>query len=212
MNVLMLQQPAIERHQQLMRSVITLSKRGHLIAIRTVTPDDEEDLVRFLHSLSSQSVYLRYGSPQLSVQEAAVRQEAQRLVQRKGRHTVMIAQSEAGSEHPIVAVAELMRNVNQSAVAEIALVVADAYQRAGIGQLLAAQIVADAVQHGVTTLRATALAENTAIRRFIAGFGIPYRSAIHQGELTIEIDVHQEALRPARRGHHRIAAQMVVCI
>ena len=74
-------------------------------------------------------------------------------------------------------------------MAEIALVVADAYQREGIGSALCAYLVAAARRQGLAALRATALAENAAVRRMVARSGAPYTAETRQGMTTIQIDL-----------------------
>jgi hypothetical protein len=72
-------------------------------------------------------------------------------------------------------------------------VVADDYQREGVGGALCAQIVAGARHEGVTTIRATALAENFAVRRLFAGSGAPYTAWLEQGVVTFEAAIVDKA-------------------
>ncbi|MDQ2998646.1 MAG: GNAT family N-acetyltransferase [Chloroflexota bacterium] len=81
------------------------------------------------------------------------------------------------------------RDASSPTVAEIALVVADAHQRAGIGSALCAYLVAAARRQGLAALRAMALAENVAVRRMVARSGATYTTETRQGMTTIQIDL-----------------------
>jgi acetyltransferase len=89
----------------------------------------------------------------------------------------------------IIGVAELARDPGSASDAELALIVADAYQREGIGSALCSYLVAAARRRGLTGLRAMALAENTAVRRMVARSGAPYTAETRQGMTTIQIDL-----------------------
>ena len=94
--------------------------------------------------------------------------------------------------------AELVRDTSSTAGAEIALVVADAYQRQGIGSALCAYLLAAARRHGVAALHATALAENTAVRRMVAQSAAPYSAETRQGMTTIQIDLRNSVTSMVR--------------
>jgi GNAT superfamily N-acetyltransferase len=116
--------------------------------------------------------------------------EATRLAEADGTgQLVAVAMTRAqGVEHAL-GVAELVRDSSRPEVAEFAVVVADAYQREGIGSALCAYLVAAARRHGVTTLRVMALAENTAVRRIVARSEAPYTIETRQGMTTMQIDL-----------------------
>lgn len=57
--------------------------------------------------------------------------------------------------------------VRSGKAAEIALVVADAHQRSGIGTALADALIADAVAHGVTRIEVYSAAGNEAVARMV---------------------------------------------
>ena len=166
------------------------STRGHLIATRHVAPSDSGLLTELLSGLSAQSLFLRYCMPMPRMAPEMVAREVARLGQPQStQQLTIVALAEVGGVEQAIAVAELVRDTSSPAVAEIALVVADAYQRQGIGSALCAYLLAAARRQGVAALRAMALAENTAVRRMVARSGAPYSAETRQGMTTIQIDL-----------------------
>ena len=166
------------------------STRGHLIANRPVAPNDTGRIAELLAGLSAQSLFLRYCMPMPRMAPETVAREAARLGQAHStQQLTVVALACVGGVEQVIAVAELARDAASPAVAEIALVVADAYQREGIGSALCAYLVAAARRQGLAALRAKALAENTAVRRMVARSGAPYTAETRQGMTTIQIDL-----------------------
>lgn len=161
------------------------SRRGRPIRIRRVAPGDAEALTSMLGGLSVRTVALRYLTPgALHVDQA--RREAERLARDDDGQIVLVAQAEGGGS-PIVAVAELVRERGEPAVAESAIVVADDYQGEGIGRRVAEQLADEAAGADIRRVRATMLAANTPVRRLIESLGRPYTSSHWRGEIQVEI-------------------------
>jgi acetyltransferase len=174
-----------------------LSARGRLVANRLVVPGDTGMIAALLAGLSARSLFLRYCMPMPHMAPKSAAREAARLGQiHPGRQLTAVALACVQGVEQIIAVAELVCDAGSPDVAEVALVVADAYQREGIGSALCAYLVALARRHGLAALRAIALAENTAIRRMVARSGAPYTAETRQGMTTIQIDL---------RSAHRLA-------
>ena len=166
------------------------STRGHLIATRPVAPSDSGLIAELLAGLSAQSLFLRYCMPMPRMAPEMMAREAARLGQTHStRQLTVVALACVGGVEQVIAVAELARDSGSPAVAEIALVVADAYQREGIGSALCAYLIAAARRQGLAALHAMALAENAAVRRMVARSGAPYTAETRQGMTTIQIDL-----------------------
>jgi acetyltransferase len=165
------------------------SARGQLIATRPAALSDLGMIADLLAGLSAQSLFLRYCMPIPRMGPEMVARETARLGQRSGQQFTIVALAEIGGVERAIGVAELVRDATNPAVAEIALVVADAYQRAGIGSALCNCLVAAARQQGLAGLRALALAENTGVRRMLAHIGAPRTAEIRQGMLTVQFDL-----------------------
>jgi GNAT superfamily N-acetyltransferase len=165
------------------------STRGHLITTRPASPSDSGRIADLLAGLSAQSLFLRYCMPMPRMAPEMVTREVARLGQRSTQQLTVVALAQVGGLEQVIAVAELARDVGSPPVAEIALVVADAYQRQGIGSALCAYLLAAARRRGLDGLHAMALAENVAVRRMIARSGAPYTAETRQGVTTIQIDL-----------------------
>jgi len=164
------------------------SKHGHLITTRLAAVGDFGMIAELLAGLSAQSLFLRYCMPMPRMAPEMVAREAARLMQRSAQQLTVVASAEVDGVEQVIGVAELARDAANPA-AEIALVVADAYQRAGIGSALIVYLVAAARRQGLSALHATALAENMGVRRMIARIGAPYTTETRQGMTTIQIDL-----------------------
>jgi len=174
------------------------STRGDLIATRPVAPSDAGMIATLLAGLSAQALFLRYWMPMPRMAPETVARETARLGQPQStQQFTVVALACVGGVERVIAVAELARDASSPAIAEIALVVADAYQRAGIGSALCAYLVAAARRQGLSTLHAMALVENVAVRRMVARIGVPYKAETRQGMTTIQLDLRNVAERGA---------------
>src|SRR3954451_23560903 len=103
------------------------STLGRLIATRHVAPSDSGLLTELLSGLSAQSLFLRYCMPMPRMAPEMVVREVARLGQPQSTQQLsIVALAEVGGVEQAIAVAELVRDASSPAVAEIALVVADA--------------------------------------------------------------------------------------
>lgn len=172
------------------QSTLFRSQRGQMIVTRLVAPGDTALIADLLSGLSARSLFLRYCTPMPRMAPETVEREAVRLAKvDSGRQLAAVALVRKQGVERAIAVAELVRDGSSPGVAELGVVVADAYQREGIGSALCAYLGAAASRHGITTVRAMALAENTAVRRMISKSGIPYTAETRFGMTTIELDL-----------------------
>jgi GNAT superfamily N-acetyltransferase len=102
----------------------------------------------------------------------------------QGRHEAVIAETDEG----IVAVARYVRDAPASDSAEAAIVVADSWQRAGIGRTLMQELMTAASQAGIRHFRATMLPESGPIRQFVTALAPTARGRIVDGKLVVIID------------------------
>jgi acetyltransferase len=169
------------------------SRRGQLIVARPAAPGDAGMLAALLAGLSQQTLFLRYCMPMPRMAPEMVAREAARLGQpRSAQHLTVVALANTAGVQQLIGVGELARDASSPAVAEIALVVADAYQRAGIGSALCDYLVAAARRQGLAALRAEALSENVAVRRMVARSGAPYTTETRQGMTSIQIELRSD--------------------
>jgi acetyltransferase len=140
-------------------------KNGVDVTIRPIRPEDEPAMVKFHTLLSDETVYLRY----FHMAKLDTRVAHERLVRKcfidYDREMALVAElPDASADVPaIIAVGRLSR-LPLSGEAELAVVVADAYQHQGLGAELIAQLVKIARAEGVKRIVAEFQSENSAIR------------------------------------------------
>jgi RimJ/RimL family protein N-acetyltransferase len=94
----------------------------------------------------------------------------------------------------IVAVARFDRLAPGADAAEVAFVVADAWQQHGLATDLLHRLVASARALGITRLVADTLASNRPMQAVFRHAGLPCTTALEQGVVHITIEVAQPAL------------------
>jgi acetyltransferase len=112
---------------------------GRKLLIRPIRPEDEPLLKTFHESLSAQSVYSRYAQA-LSLNQRTVHERLARLCFIDyDRQIALVAIDEQQTDPRIIGVSRLIK-LHGSGNAEFAVIIADAYQRLGLGSQLMAQL------------------------------------------------------------------------
>ena len=89
----------------------------------------------------------------------------------------------------IVAVARFIRLHHGAATAEVAFVVADPWQRKGLGGALFARLAARAKEVGVKRFVADTLSSNRGMRAVFRQAGLAYRESVRHGVVQVTIDL-----------------------
>ncbi len=156
---------------------------GATTHVRSVRPSDERALRAALRELSAHSRYQRFLGPVTELSDSLWRY----LCDVDGRdHVALIALS--ADESHAVGVARFVRQSTRPSVAEVAVTVADAWQRRGLGSLLVALLVESARRARIDSFVAYALPNNMGIRRLLARYG-PIRVSAAGGEETIVVQL-----------------------
>jgi acetyltransferase len=163
-----------------------LAADGTAVRIRPQRPDDLEREVRFVEGLSEQTLYLRlqYSSRNVS------RQDVARLLDLDYRDRMAIA-ALAGTpqDESIIGVSRYAR-IDDTDLAECAIVVTDAWQGRGVGTELMRTLAVAARRNGIRTLVGTSLAENQRIHAWARRFGFDARTEPNSGgEVRITVDL-----------------------
>ncbi|MCG8349073.1 MAG: GNAT family N-acetyltransferase [Chloroflexales bacterium] len=162
------------------------SQRANILTARPIREHDYTLLNEMLRQLSTATWYKRFLMPVPVISEELAQREAKRLALGANHlRTVLLATTCVQGREHVVAIAELVRESSVAAIAEMALLVVDSYQREGIGSALALQLVKLAIQYGVTTLRIVTLAHNEAVRRLVRNLQTPYTMEYSGGSLVI---------------------------
>lgn len=150
--------------------------------IRMLTPDDRAALAALPARVSADTSYARFHG----VVRVLTPQTLDRLLDlEQGRHEAVIAEADEG----IVAVARYVRDTPTSAEAEVAIVVADAWQRTGIGRKLMRELMTTAGQAGISRFRGSMLPESASVRQFIAALAPTAPERFIDGKLVVTIDL-----------------------
>jgi acetyltransferase len=165
---------------------------GTGLRVRPIRPEDEPRLARFHAGLSDRSVYQRYFRP-IPLAQRVRHARLSRLCFADFRTEIpLVVVRGAGSpDEEILAVGRLHRDPGRPE-AEFALVVADAWQRRGVGDQLLARLEEAARAAGCTRLTGTLLAENLPMQRLCHRRGF----TLHPGSGG-EVTAERSLARPA---------------
>jgi acetyltransferase len=143
-----------------------------VFAVRPIRPDDEPLLVAFHGTLSGESVRLRYMHPYKLDERTAHERLIRACFVDYDREMALVAERmvEPGRRE-ILAVGRLSRDRDGHDGAEFALLVADAWQKRGIGRALLRRLVEVARRERMTRVYADILTANTGMQRLCDELG-----------------------------------------
>ena len=158
---------------------------GTGLRVRPIRPEDEPRLARFHAGLSDRSVYQRYFRP-IPLAQRVRHARLSRLCFADFRTEIplVVVRGAGRADEEILAVGRLHRDPGRPE-AEFALVVADAWQRRGVGDQLLARLEEAARAAGCTRLTGTLLAENLPMQRLCHRRGFTLHPGVG-GEVTAE--------------------------
>jgi len=167
-----LPRPAIRPYPN--QYVTTWQSEGENFTLRPIRPDDEALMVDFHHQLSENSVYLRFFLP-LKVD---VRTSHERLFTKcfidYDREIALVAEynDDTGARR-IAGVARMIRKHSDN-TAEVAFLVADNFQKRGLGTHLLERMVVIARKEGISGLEGSTLSENYSMKEMFAKAGFRF--------------------------------------
>jgi acetyltransferase len=147
---------------------------GHAIVVRPLLPEDGDLVIALGKALSSASLYQRFlnggikQNPQLLDRLVNVDFE---------RDLALIATATFAGEETAIGIARYERSTDTPDAAEIAVTVADAWHRCGVGRQLLRTLIAHAAQSRIELLTGDVLATNVAMLGLARSMG--FRAAFH---------------------------------
>jgi len=167
------------------------------IRIRPIEPGDHDALLRFYETLSEESLALRFHGASIGIADrVAVFFCGPDHEHREGLVAVLEEPEIRGALGPTV-VGHLSLEPSGAHEVEVAVVVADAWQRHGIRRLLLVAALTWAGRHGIERVRASMLSTNVAILGLLRSLGRPVTLSMPgAGVVDATIDL-PTALRPA---------------
>lgn len=154
------------------------------LRLRDITPDDKRALSRFHRRLSPQTQYRRYHAAKSELTAGDLKY----LTEVDGRtHVAVVAEDRDGE---LIGVVRAVVLDDAGTEAEVAIVVRDDVQAAGLGAQLVAALRERVADTGVERLIAEVQADNHRALRFFQGVGARQLHGTEHGICSLEIPVH----------------------
>ncbi len=169
-----------ERHVERARREVVLLD-GRRVVVRPIEPGDAGALVEFHERLSTKSVHNRF----FGVHAHLTSLEASAFATVDHRRRMALVALDEGA---LVAVARY-EGLDDESVAEVAFVVADRFQRQGLGTILLALLVEHARANGYARFVAQTLAMNFAMRNVFAHSGLSPLFQVHRGIVDVVLEL-----------------------
>jgi acetyl coenzyme A synthetase (ADP forming)-like protein len=179
-----------------MRAFDALLADGRVVQVRPIEPTDAAPLVQFHESLSRETTRLRFFTPHPYLSEAEVVRFT--TVDHHDREALV-----ALADDELIGVARYDREAG-SQQAEVAFVVADAWQGGGVASLLLEHLATRARAEGLTSFVADTLPENRRMQRVFIDSGLAPVRTWERGvqHLVMRLDVSDDLVdRIAGREH-----------
>ncbi len=172
------------------------------IQCRPIRRADREALQRFHGRHSDASIYWRFFHAQPALSDA----QASYFTDVDGVNRFALVALDPHDPNEIIGVARFDREPG-SERAEYAAIVADAYQRHGLGRQLTRRLIDAARRQGVTVFRAYVLPENLAMITLLRHLARPEVVLFEDGVECIDVDLHgDDPLATALHPSHEQAA------
>jgi acetyltransferase len=150
-----------------LRTVAT--EDGVSLVVRPIRPEDEPAVARFHAGLSEETVRARYGSHRSLAERTAHERLTRICYVDYDRQFALVAEATGADGAPEVAGVARISRVPASEDRVLTLVVADAWQRQGVGAALVRSAVEVARGEGVARLLAELSPDNGPMRELLAG-------------------------------------------
>jgi len=158
---------------------------GVRVLVRPIAADDDWALQRLYTHLSPQTIYLRFfrmvATPTLD--------QLHFLVDMDGHDRFALVAFDPDEPTEIVGVVRYGRDKDDPTSAEYAGLVRDDWQGRSLGFLLTRELLAIARDHGITTLYALMLAENTTMLHLLKKLGVPMHTSWREGTVRADLDL-----------------------
>lgn len=159
---------------------------GSTVFLRPIQSGDVDRLLGLARRFSRETMYLRFHH----VVTRMSREEATRFCTIDYDHTfaLVVTIGEESNER-LLAVARYYRLPRED-VAEFAIVVADRYQKQGIGTYLMKELAAAAKETGIRYLEGDVLVENREMMHVIEACGFQVSEDLEEGVYRVTLDLH----------------------
>jgi acetyltransferase len=158
---------------------------GTQVTVRPIRPQDAPGLQALVSRLSPESIFLRF----LEYLKSLSSQQADSLanVDYQERMALVAVLAQDGEEQIIAVARYSVISPDQPQIAEVGIVVEDAYQSQGLGTYLLKQLTDYARKQQILAFVGTVYHANQPILEFIQRSGLPTKRRFVSGYLEIEI-------------------------
>ena len=165
---------------------------GSVIHVRAIRPDDDERLRVFHRQLSPDAIIFRFFHllPELPSQDAEHFTHVDYV-----NRMALLATMESGTREEILGVVRYDRTGDTAA--EVAFVVADAWQGHGIATALLHRLASFARTKGITTFVAITMGGNARMIEVLRNSGFPMTTQYSAGTLEVHLDITKPPVFPA---------------
>ena len=165
-------------------------KDGTTVNIRPIRPEDEPLMVKFHNMLSERSVMMRY-TQQIALSERVAHERLIRICFIDyDRELALVAEHEDPySGQPEIMAVGRMARIPGTEDAQFAILVADAFQRRGLGAELLRRLMAIAKKEKIGRLQAEFLIDNSATRQMCEKLGFHLEKVADQGLVKVEVAI-----------------------
>jgi acetyltransferase len=164
---------------------------GREFTIRPIRPEDEPLMAEFHRTLSDRTVYLRYFAS-ISLNARIAHERLLRICFGDyEREIVLVVEhvNPASGLKGIVAVGRLNKLRGQNNEAEVAILVADAYQNGGLGRELLRRLIEIARQEKLSRVSSEMLGDNLGMQIISKRLGFHMRSRLDSPSITATLDL-----------------------
>lgn len=165
-------------------------KDGAPVTIRPIRPEDEPLLVRFHQALSDQSVYLRFFQPLKLSQRVAHERLTRICFIDYDREMALVAErKDPNTETRDLLGAARLTKIEGTEEAEFSILIADPYQRQGLGTELLRRLIRIGRDEHLKKIRADILPDNTAMQRVCKKLGFKIRREVGDPLVSAELEI-----------------------
>jgi GNAT superfamily N-acetyltransferase len=169
---------------------------GSVVALRLAVPDDRDELTRFFHRLSRESLRRRFFGP---VEPSARLLDTFCASSHPEHAATLVAFLAIDGETRAVAVASYFRI--DAATAEIAFAVEDRFQGHGLGTMLLDRLAALARARGFTQFAAVTLPDNARMLDMFRDSGFEVQLKPERGCITVQLSLTPPLVGPSVPPH-----------
>ncbi len=155
---------------------------GRVVSLRLVQPEDKQSFVESLNICSHQTLYNRFMGSKPKFSENELRY----LTEVDQRHHVAIVGFHDGN---LMAVGRAIRYMSQPQIADVGIIIADAYQRNGIGSYLLGLLMIAMIERNVYQLCGEMFSVNNAMFRVVDEVPFDVKWRLDGSVANFEIDL-----------------------